>query len=206
MSINTHPTTSTGFTLIEMVVTITLMSILMVLVMPSFSDWVHNSKVRTVTDSLANGIRLAQTESLRRSREVVFSLTNNSAPQSGLTAVANGSNWSINTVPSMLAGEASQFVQAGVLAAVASGVQITGPAAICFNSEGRLVADATSGVTGATGGATCTLPTNTPPAQSYDVTLPGADRPLRVVVALGGQVHMCDPAKTLSATNPDGCP
>ena len=43
-------------------------------------------------------------------------------------------------------------------------------------------------------------------AATYDITIPNADRPLRVLVALGGQVRLCDPAKTLSNTNPDGCP
>lgn len=202
MSMSGRTTGAAGFTLIEMMVTISLMAILMTLAMPSMRDWILNSKVRAVSNSLQNGLRLAQTESLRRSRQVVFSLTNSPAPQTSLTAVANGSNWSINTVPSMLVGETSAFVEAGVLAAVGSGVQITGPSAICFNSVGRLVANVTPGVTG----ATCALPASTPPVQAYDVTLTGANRPLRVVVALGGQVHMCDPAKTLSATNPDGCP
>ena len=34
----------------------------------------------------------------------------------------------------------------------------------------------------------------------------GRDRPLRVLVSLGGQVRMCDPAKILSAAAPEGCP
>jgi type IV fimbrial biogenesis protein FimT len=38
------------------------------------------------------------------------------------------------------------------------------------------------------------------------VELAGADRPLQVQIKLGGQVRMCDPARTLSATQPDGCP
>jgi type IV fimbrial biogenesis protein FimT len=202
MSLNGRAARTAGFTLIEMLVTITLMALLMALAMPSMSAWVRNTKVRTVSNALQDGLRQSQAEALRRSRQVVFSLTNSSAPQTSLTAVANGSNWSINTVPSMTAGETSTFIEAGVLSAVGSGVQIAGPAAICFNSIGRLVANASSGVTG----ATCTLPTTTPPVQSYNITLTGADRPLRVLVALGGQVRMCDPAKTLSGTNPDGCP
>ena len=83
-----------------------------------------------------------------------------------------------------------------------SQVAITGPAAICFNSLGRLVANAATGIAS----ATCTLPTNAALTQSYQVTLSSSDRPLRINVDLGGQVHMCDPAKSLSATDPDGCP
>lgn len=190
-----------GFTLIELMVTITLMAVLAALAFPAMTTWIRNAKVRTVSDALQNGLRLAQSEALRRSRQTVFALTDSSAPQTSLTAVLNGRNWAVNAVP-LLAGETAVFIEAGVLSSVGTDVQITGPAAICFNSVGRLVANTGTGVTG----ATCSLPSSTPAVQTYDITLTGADRPLRVVVALGGQVHMCDPAKTLSSSNPDGCP
>ncbi len=201
MPLNSPDMRVQGFTLIEMLVTITLLSILTTLAMPSMTAWSRNSKIRTVSNALQDGLRLAQTESLSRSRQMVFSLTNSSAPQTSLTAVANGSNWSLNSVPSMN-GEDGSFVEAGVLAAAGTGVEITGPAAICFNSVGRLTANASPGQTG----AVCNLPTTTPAVYSYHVSMPGADRPLRVLVALGGQVRMCDPAKALSDSNADGCP
>ena len=185
-----------GFTLIEMMVTIVLLSILLAVGIPLMAAWIRNSKIRTVADALQNGLRLAQAEALRRSRQTVFSLTNSTSPATSLTAVANGSNWSLNAVQ-LLTDETAQFIEAGVLTSVGSGVQITGPASICFNSLGRLVANASPGPTGANCAAA---------AATYDVTLSGTDsRPLRVLVALGGQVRMCDPAKSL-ATYPDGCP
>ncbi|NGM90894.1 prepilin-type N-terminal cleavage/methylation domain-containing protein [Parapusillimonas sp. SGNA-6] len=187
-----------GFTLIEMMVTIALMCILTMLAMPSFSTWVANNKVRTVSDSLQNGLRFAQAEALRRSRPMVFSLTNSAAPQKSLTAVEGGSNWSINVSKSSL-DASSVFVQAGVLADVASGVRITGPAAVCFNAMGRLVANTDTGVSG----ALCSTDPGKP-VFTYDITVSGADRPLRVLVGLGGQVRMCDPARKL-ADSPDGC-
>lgn len=189
-----------GFTLIEMAIAMSVLAILVALGVPAMNRWIGNVRVRSTADVLQNGLRLAQAESLRRSRRVVFWLTNSSTPQTSLTATANGANWSINTIPSVT-GEASDFVESGTLTTTTSGVAITGPAAICFNSLGRLVADASTGITN----ATCTVPTGNPPVQSYLITLPAADRPLRVDVNAGGQVHMCDPAKTLSSANPDGC-
>ena len=188
-----------GFTLIELMVTVTLLSILASLAAPSMGAWISNSKVRAVSDSLQNGLRMAQAEALRRSRQTVFTLTNDSSPQTSLTAVTNGRNWSINTVA--IFGEATDvaaFVEAGVLSGVGSNVQIAGPVSICFSSMGRLVVNATPGVAG----ADCTAALI--PA-SYDITLAGADRRLRVTVAVGGQVRMCDPNKTLSSSHPDGC-
>ncbi|MDM0075147.1 prepilin-type N-terminal cleavage/methylation domain-containing protein [Variovorax sp. J2P1-59] len=196
-----------GFTLIEMLVTIVLMSILIALAMPSMSAWMRNARMRTVSDSLQNGLRLAQSEATRRSRQVVFSLTNDKPTAVGHTAVEDGRNWAINTVPAMTdAGETSEFVEAGIMADASTGIQIDGPSAICFSSIGRMVPNSAPGVTG----ATCALPTGTPPVQAFDITVTGAvagvDRRLRVLVALGGQVRLCDPDKTLSNDHPDGCP
>lgn len=186
-----------GFTLIEMMVTIALMCVLMMLAMPSFTTWVANNKVRTVSDSLQNGLRFAQSEALRRSRPMVFSLTNSAAPQKSLAAVDNGSNWSIHVSKSSLDAN-SEFVQAGVLPDVAAGVGITGVAAICFNAMGRIAANTDTGVNGASCSAGSSVFT-------YDIAAAGSDRPLRVLVGLGGQVRMCDPARKL-ADFPDGCP
>jgi len=186
-----------GFTIIELIVTVTLVAILVGLSAPSFTAWIKNSQVRTVAEALQNGIKTAQAEAVRRNRQVVMSFTN-ATPALNATAVANGKNWSLQTVPSL--GDATgEFLQGGALADVASAVVITsGTSAICFNSNGRLALNTASGVPG----ASCTAATTT-----FDVTQANADRNLRVIVQLGGQLRMCDPHRpTLSSTSPDGCP
>lgn len=187
-----------GFSLIEFMVTVTLAALLLGLAAPSFVAWIRNAQVRTVTDGLQNGLRLAQTEAVRRQRQVVFFLTTSAACDLANTAATNGRFWVIRTVP-LLDGEAAQVVQCGVLADVAAGTTITGPTALCFSSSGRLVANAAPG-----GGAACTLDASG--MSRFDVARAGADRALRVTVTLGGQTRLCDPARTLSDTQPDGCP
>ncbi|MET0716814.1 MAG: GspH/FimT family pseudopilin [Pseudoxanthomonas sp.] len=194
-----------GFTLVELMVTLTLIAILAALAAPSFGVWIKNSQVRTSAEALQSGLRTAQAEALRRSRQVVFSLTNSASPQTSLTATQDGKYWSINTVALPVAetgtpnADVAQFVESGVLGASGNGVVIEGPAAICFSSLGRLVVNSGPGVAG----ADCTV-ANIPGI--YKVSTPGSDRPLRVRVEVGGQVRMCDPAKTMSDTHPDGCP
>jgi len=197
-----------------MVVAIAIFAILVALTVPAMQVWIANTKVRAVADALQNGVRLAQAESLRRSRQVVFALTTNAAPQGGFTAANNGTYWAIQTIPAMTDNsEGYTVVSTGVLTSAGSNVTITGQAAICFNSMGRLVAN-TSTATGV--GAACTVPTagvnsSTVPTLNYVINLtkaggaPLADHPLQVEVALGGQVHLCDPTTTLSNTNPYGC-
>jgi type IV fimbrial biogenesis protein FimT len=196
-----HPRAAAlGFTLVELMVTIALVALLLGLAGPAFSLWMRNAQVRTVADALQNGTRLAQAEAVRRNRQMVFFLTNATGCTTAITPAANGAFWSIRTVP-LVAGETAEVVQCGNLADRAAGVAISGPKLICFNSMGRQTANADPGFGT---GDPCTLDPSG--VSQYDLSVTGSDRPLRVLVALGGQVRMCDPAKALSSTSPDGCP
>lgn len=191
-----------GLTLIELIFTLALLGILFGLAIPTFTTWIRNSQIRSVADALQNGIRTAQSESVRRNRVVVFLLTN-AQPTAGVTAVANGRNWAVEYVPQVIDSPVAPepFVQGGALSEASSTVQVTSSAgitAVCFNSSGRLI----SGDAASTGipGVTCNAG-----AAEFNVTQPaGAElRPLRITVDLGGRVRMCDPNRP--ATAPDGC-
>ena len=205
---------ASGFTMIEMAVTMTVFAILVALGVPAMNTWIKNNKVRTVTDSLQTGLRLAQAESLRRSRQVVFALTNSTTPTLiPLPAVAGGTSWAIWTLPSMTnaADETPTFIQSGVLTSAASSqvtIATTGNVStVCFNSMGRLVNNASANVILITGGDACVQPTaGAPPVLKFNIALAGADRPLQVNLGLGGQVHMCDPNVAISDAHPEGCP
>jgi len=195
-------------------VTMTVFAILVALGVPAMNTWIKNNKVRTVTDSLQTGLRLAQAESLRRSRQVVFALTNSTTPTLiPLPAVAGGTSWAIWTLPSMTnaADETPTFIQSGVLTSAASSqvtIATTGNVStVCFNSMGRLVNNASANVIAITGGDACVQPTaGAPPVLTFNIALAGADRPLQVNLGLGGQVHMCDPNVAISDAHPEGCP
>jgi type IV fimbrial biogenesis protein FimT len=189
---------TSGFTIVELMVTITLLAILLAMAMPSFTTWVRNAQVRTISDALQNGLRLAQAEAVRRHRQVVFFRTDQTACDTSTSAASNGAFWAVRTLP-LVAGDAVEAVQCGVLSDVAAGVTIAGPAAVCFNSGGRQVANADPDI----GGTACALDVSG--TSTFDLSSTNADRPLRVLVALGGSVRMCDPAKALSSA-PDGCP
>jgi type IV fimbrial biogenesis protein FimT len=186
-----------GFTLIELMVTISLFAILVMLAFPAFSTWIRNAQIRSAAEALQGGLRTAQAEALRRNRQVVMAFTN-ASPASGTTAVTNGKNWTLQTVAQF--GEASEYISGGSVAETNSSVTITsGLNAICISSSGRLVANASPGVTSASCGD--------PAAIAFNISQTSADRALRVILQPGGQVRMCDPLRpTLSAAAPDGCP
>lgn len=212
-----------GFTLLELIVTVTLLGMLVMLSFPSFSSWIRNSQTRTVSEALQTGLRTAQNEALRRNRRVVMFFTDDTPaknvdasthPATDATPLAGGKNWALQTAPDVW-GDAL-YISGGALGDVASGVKITATAdgttdaltAVCFNANGRIVA-AAAAASGA--GVTGLASTECKAAVArFDITQSTAragDRKMRVLVQLGGQVRMCDPDRpTLSSTSPEGCP
>lgn len=194
-----------GFTLVELLVTISLGALLMALAIPNFKTWIGNSRIRNVADAVQSGLRQAQTEAQRRAHTVVFFRTTSTACDNTSVASASGPNWQIRTVPNAaFSGDTADDVQCGVLADASSGVDLAGPAAVCFTGDGRQTASTNP----ASIGLDC-APDAQGAASTFDVTAHSGStdsRPLRVLVALGGSVRLCDPKKTQSSSAPDGCP
>jgi len=188
-----------GFSLIELMTVVSLISVLLMIGMPSFVTWTRNVKVRAAADELQNALRMAQTEAIRRSRQVVFVRTTGSTASAAGLAADGGMRWAIVTLPLLDSDESAEVVEAGALTDTGSANGLTvsgGPAALCFNSAGRLMANSslplTSGACAEVNGLV-----------NFNLAMSGADRPLRVTVAPAGQVRLCDPART---SQPDGCP
>lgn len=195
--LNTRPPAAArrrGFSLIELMVTISLLALLLGLAAPAFGTWTRNAQVRSVSDALQSGLRFAQAEAVRRNRQVVFFRTNSKLCDNSITSNNSGIYWAMRTVP-LVAGEAVETLQCGALTEATANVSITGPRVLCFNSAGRLTANASAVV----GTQACAVPAGG--VGTYVVSTTGADRSLNVTVALGGQVRMC----LVGGTGPDGC-
>lgn len=189
-----------GFTIIELLVVISVVAILSLTAVPSIGNWISNASVRNVAESLQNDLRRAQAEAVRGSRSTVFALTT-AVPAYNATPAANGTNWYVRNQP--LAGSdetaTSESLVTSSREATRRGVTITGPALTCFGALGQLITVADS----ATGLSTACNAAN---PITYTVAHTSANRALNVLVYVGGRVFMCDAAKTQSSTNPDGCP
>lgn len=73
------PVSCRGFTLIELIVTISIVAILAALAFPSFGTSMRNSRVTTQTNDLLTAINLARSEAITRTRGISVCAADTSA-------------------------------------------------------------------------------------------------------------------------------
>lgn len=171
-----------GFSLIELMIVLVIVGIGLLVGLPSYANWVANSRIRNAAESIQNGLQLARSEAVRRNARVSFVL-------------AADSGWTLGCVaataecPAAIQSRAASEGSAGTTAVMSnSGTANT----VFFNSFGASVTAA-----GAAGPARVDIDVDS-------ATLAAADsRNLRVSIFSGGSVRMCDP--NLGGTDPRRC-
>ncbi|WP_333676200.1 GspH/FimT family pseudopilin [Dyella sp.] len=197
-----------GVSLIELMVAVAILAILTVLGIPSFQQWTLNTRIRTVSESIQNGLRLARNEAAQRANDVRFQLT-------------SASSWQVCVLPASAASAAAatdcstatSTVQQWSSPGSASNVQVDASTAVTDVAAGKFGSSTISG--GLPAGITFD-PLGRPTSYGsnsilrIDVTaaqssLQATSRRLVTIISAGGMVSMCDPAFLLSS-NAMGCP
>lgn len=67
-----NPVRQRGFNLIEALVTLTVLGLLVAAAMPSMTDWINSTYVRTIAETTQNGLQRARAEAIKRNQVVTF--------------------------------------------------------------------------------------------------------------------------------------
>lgn len=178
-----RPAALAGFTIIELLIAISVLSILMLLAIPLYSQFIANTQIRAAADAIVEGARTAQTEAVKRNKAIEFHFD-------------SAMGWSI-VDPDPETADGSALAQMNVLQSSPK-VRLTAAgsrAVATFNGLGRVLA------VNADGSA---------PLQTIEIatTMGNVDasetRPMRVLIGSAYGVKACDPA--LAVTDPAGCP
>ena len=179
-----------GFSLIELLVGIVILGVLMAMAVPRFTDWLRNARIQTSAEAIQNGLQLARAEAVRRNATVRFQLV--STIDDTCALATTGPHWVVSmdnpagqcaSAPSDTA--APRIIQVRNRAEGSVQTQVAaGQSLFTFNGLGRLTpvpaANVAIDVSSTTGG-TC-------------IANGGSVRCLRLMVSVGGQIRMCDPA------------
>jgi type IV fimbrial biogenesis protein FimT len=186
-----------GFTLIEVMVTVSLMALLVFMAAPTLSTFMENSKVRGVAEGFFAAAQVARAEAIRRNQEVELVMTTDDPTAANVDTTslsATAGNWIVRSndggaSPTYTfiegksvregSGRSDGASTVGVNAQVAGAAQPS----VVFRSAGSTSLGAQWQVNFTSSTAAC-----------VSATTPGPIRCLRVVVTPSGQVKSCDPA------------
>ena len=169
-----------GFTLIELMIGIVIMSLVTALAMPSYRAWIQNTRIRNSAESILNGLQVARMEAVRRNIPVQL-------------VFGTGSAWTVGCVTVTATCPATiQSRTAGEGSSAAITVTSSGGNTFVFDQFGRRS-------TPAAGSGTVTLDVDTSTLSSAE------SRQLRVTVDVGGNTRMCDPDTGVATTDPRHC-
>jgi len=182
---------STGFTLIEMMITIAVLALLLSFGLPGMATWLQNVQIRNAAETMQSGLQSARAEALRRNELVRFQLVDSLA--SGCALNAKGTSFVINLGKDDATGKCDaqesdkdvpQILQkhSGAEGSANAVVEASAPS-VQFNGLGRISA----------GGAQMLIDISNASGKCQP---DGPMRCLRLTVAPGGDVRMCDPAVT----------
>jgi type IV fimbrial biogenesis protein FimT len=185
-----------GFTIIELMVTLVVLSIMLAFGVPEFATALANSRVRSGAESVKAGLRYAQIEALQRSAntELVITASSPDASAANAASAVSARNWIVRVMPDPLRGIGAPIYVKGSADESASGAMLqnqSGGTSVIFQSNGRVMQ-------GTTGGP---VPLAAPFVVS--ITAPGTTRPLCVFASTTGSIKVCDPK--LAVGDPRSC-
>lgn len=184
-----------GVTLVELLLAITVISILFALAAPNLQTWIQSSQIRTAGESIVSGLQLTRATAVNRNTTTQFVLCGTdstwnilatSAPANATSCGAAIAGWELVQSHSGQEGTPN--------AVVATNLAPPAPYTVSYSGLGRVTpipaVNINFDISNPTGG-TCKA-------------AGGVISCMRIVVSAGGQIRLCNPLFSQS-TNPQGC-
>jgi type IV fimbrial biogenesis protein FimT len=191
-----HTPAQSGFSIIEIAVTLVVLALLMTSALPNISSWMRNAKLRNQAEALLTGLQQARNEAVRRNHNIGFwmvTLPTTATMANDCTLSSSGTSWVVSASdPSSHCGDAAIFDTAphivtkhtgadGGTGVTVSGLKSDGTAAsnLVFDGFGRATGD----------------------LRRVNISYASAqanDRALRIEVSTSGQARLCDVSVTVS--------
>jgi type IV fimbrial biogenesis protein FimT len=136
------PSRLRGFSLVELMVTITVMAILLAIAVPSFREVIHRNRVSSASNALLASLAYARTEAITRGQMVsMCPSSDGSACTSSGTAFDPG--WIVYTYPAGAASANQAYAAPSILlrangAQAGVSIQSSASAVITFGQQGQL--------------------------------------------------------------------
>ncbi|MEO8311453.1 MAG: prepilin-type N-terminal cleavage/methylation domain-containing protein [Caldimonas sp.] len=201
------PLQQRGFTLVELLVGMTLLAVLLGLGVPAMGTYLQNSKLASAASSYFSGLQMARTEAIRRNALSEFVMTDTPVSTGNLANVVApavaGRNWIVRAasgVGTFMMVEAKSGAE-GDGSAAAAALVVAGSASAPAVFDGRVPFN---GFGGTADGAPYAIDISNPAAGTC-VQAGGKIRCRRITVSPGGQIAACDPAASASAGDSRAC-
>ena len=177
--------TSRGFSLVELMISVVILAIAMAAAMPSFSQWIQNTHIRSATESLLNGIQRARAEAVTRNVTVTFT-------------VSGDNFWTVTdtALDQVIESRPRSEIPASVTITISPAPipPATAPTTLTFNNLGVRIANTDSSV----------------PIDEIAVDSSALEeddsRNLNIIIGAGGIARMCDPNPAIEEDDPRHCP
>jgi type IV fimbrial biogenesis protein FimT len=194
-----------GFSLIELMVGITIMALLIMIGLPNMAIWLNNTQIRTTGETLLAGLTLARTEAVKRNQVVRFQMVDNLT--SGCVISTGGKSWVVSLDDPTGACDAAPSDLAPRIIQSRSGDEGTPRTLLAGDAAGILHFNGLGRPTNPGGATNLTQIDITNPVGGTCENSAGTGGPmrcLRINISLAGAPRMCDPVVT-DATDPRRC-
>ena len=166
-----------GFTLIEMMVAMAVLAIVVSMALPSFRLMIANTQIRSVAESVRNGLQLARAEAVKRNESVIFTLNADRSWQLGcVNVVIDLDGDGRDDCPAVI-------MQKGIKEGGGRAVTVVGAGQATFTSLGTLAPIVGQLVR----------------VDFTSTTVATGTTPLRITLGTGGNARMCDPSIAAAA-------